>query len=122
MHKILLIDDSPTVLKLMSASLACQGYQVMTAINGTMGLEMAAREKPAVVVLDVNLPDINGLEVLSRMRGDPELQDIPVVLLTGQDDTDLVHKGMSMGAAGFLPKHSTSPKVLCEKLKALLGV
>ena len=122
MQKILLIDDSPTVLKLMSASLACQGYQVMTAVNGTMGLEMVARERPGVVILDINLPDVNGLEILSRMKGDPDLQDIPVVLLSGQDDMDIVHKGMSMGAAGYLPKHSTSPKVLCEKLRALLGV
>lgn len=121
MAKVLLVDDSPTVLKVMSASLMAKGLLVKTASNGAAGLEAARSENFDAIVLDINMPDMNGLELLEKIKADPGLKDVPVILLTGQDDYSMVEKGMTMGAAGFMPKHSTSPKVLIEKLHSILG-
>lgn len=121
MAKIVIIDDSPTVLKVMSASLMAKGLFVKTAANGADGIAEARKEMPNAIILDIHLPDINGLDLLVKFKEDPQLKDIPVILLTGQDDFSNVEKGMSLGACGFLPKHSTSPKVMLEKLHAILG-
>jgi DNA-binding response OmpR family regulator len=121
MAKLLLVDDSPTVLKVMSASLMAKGFAVTTAATGAAGLAAAARERPDAIVLDVYLPDMSGLDVLAKLRESPELNAVPVLLLTGQDDPANVIRGMELGARGFLAKHSTSPKVLIQKLQEILA-
>jgi len=119
--KLLLVDDSPTVQKVMSMSLMANGFAVTVAGTAAGGLDLARRERPDAVVLDVNLPDESGLDLLARMQADPEVAAIPVVLLTGQDDMTRAARGVELGARGFLPKHSTSPKVLVAKLREILG-
>jgi CheY-like chemotaxis protein len=121
MATVLMVDDSPTVLKIMSVSLRAQGMMVRTAGTGAACLAEARREKPDCIVLDIHLPDISGLDLLLELKADPELRAIPVLLFTGHDDLSQVEVGMDRGAAGFLPKHSTSPKVLLSKLRSLLG-
>lgn len=120
MTKVLIIDDSPTVLKIMSTSLFAQGFAVKTAASGTEGLEAAREQMPDVIVLDIHLPDINGLDVLQKLKEHPDLKDAPVLLLTGQDDMTNAQKGMELGASGFLGKHATSPKVLGQKIRDVL--
>jgi len=121
MTKLLLIDDSPTVLKIMSLSLMAGGYAVTTASTGGGGLALARQQTPDVIILDVNLPDISGLELLAKLKQDPVLAAVPVLLLSGQDTLDRAAQGMELGARGFLPKHSTSPKVMLQKLREILG-
>ena len=121
MTKLLLIDDSPTVLKIMSLSLMAGGYAVTTASTGGGGLALARQMTPDVIILDVNLPDISGLELLGKLKEDPVLASVPVLLLSGQDTLDRAAQGMGLGARGFLPKHSTSPKVMLQKLREILG-
>lgn len=120
MAKLLLIDDSPTVLKIMSLSLIANGFAVRTAPTGASGLALARQEKPDAIILDVNLPDINGLELLAHLKQDAVLAQVPVLLLSGQDTLDRAARGIELGARGFLPKHSTSPKVLAQKLREIL--
>ena len=121
MPKILIVDDSPTVLKVMGCSLAAQGLEVKTAAAGTAALDMIRAEHFDALVLDIHLPDIDGLEVLKILKGDPALSALPVMLLSGQDDMEHVQQGIALGAKGFLPKHSTSPKALIERLRGILG-
>jgi DNA-binding response OmpR family regulator len=121
MKKVLLVDDSPTVLKIMSLSLMGSGFVVRTAATGAAGLALAREDKPDVIILDINLPDINGLEVLGKLKEDAALAPVPVLLLTGQDDLAHAARGMELGACGLLPKHSTSPKVLAQKLREILS-
>jgi len=118
--KVVLIDDSQTVLKIMSGSLAAAGFLVKTASNGLEGLVLVRYEKPDAVVLDVNLPDFSGLEVLARLKEDAELRTIPVLLLTTQGDAASASRGMELGASGFLAKHATAPKLLVQRLHELL--
>lgn len=121
MPKLLMIDDSPTVLKIMSLSLMANGYAVKTAATGAAGLAQARQETPDLIILDINLPDISGLELLAQLKTDAVLSNVPVLLLSGQDTLDRAMQGMELGARGFLAKHSTSPKVMVQKLREILG-
>jgi DNA-binding response OmpR family regulator len=119
--KLLMIDDSPTVLKIMSMSLVANGYAVRTAASATAGLALARQETPDLIILDINLPDVNGLELLAKLKQDAVLSQVPVLLLSGQDDLERAARGMELGARGFLAKHATSPKVMVQKLREILG-
>ena len=121
MPKLLMIDDSPTVVKIMSLSLMANGFAVRTAGTGAAGLALARQETPDLIILDINLPDVNGLELLTQLKADAVLVKIPVLLLSGQDTLDRAMRGMELGARGFLAKHSTSPKVMVQKLREILG-
>lgn len=121
MWKLLMIDDSPTVLKIMSLALMANGFKVRTAATGAAGLALARAETPDAIILDINLPDISGLEVLGKIKEDAVLNKVPVLLLSGQDTLERTAQGMELGACGFLAKHSTSPKVMVQKLREILG-
>jgi len=121
MAKLLMIDDSPTVLKIMSLSLMSNGYTVRTAATGAAGLALARQETPDLIILDINLPDIGGLDLLVQLKADAVLGKVPVLLLSGQDTHERVARGMELGARGFLAKHATSPKVMVQKLREILG-
>src|SRR6266545_1752908 len=116
MTKILVIDDEPTIVKLVSASLKPEGYEVYTATDGPSGLKAAHAYKPDLVILDVMLPDIDGLELLSRLRRE---SDVYVILLTARtEDTDKI-VGLSVGADDYVTK-PFSPRELTARVKAAL--
>lgn len=97
---VLVIDDSEDTRDMMKRTLTKVGYRVETAKDGPKGLEMARKLKPSVITLDVMMPEMDGWEVLNALKGDRELADIPVVMLTALSDER--EKGISMGAAEFL--------------------
>jgi signal transduction histidine kinase/CheY-like chemotaxis protein len=98
---LLVIDDDPAVRDLMTRTLSQEGYSVHTAENGARGLELAKALKPAVITLDVMMPGMDGWAVVSALKADPELSNIPVVMLTIVDDQKL---GYTLGAADYLTK------------------
>src|SRR5439155_26503033 len=93
---LLVIDDDPAVGELMERTLSKEGYAVHRAESGARGLERARQLKPSVITLDVMMPGMDGWAVLSALKADPELVDIPVILLTVVDDQKL---GYTLGAA-----------------------
>ena len=117
MKKVLIIEDSRTILAMMSAVLKGGGFDVRTAETGGKGLDQAKEWKPDLILLDVMLPDSNGFDLLEKLKSDESCKDIPVLMLTGQDNPDNVAKGLKLGARDYLVKHSTMPKVLLEKVK-----
>jgi signal transduction histidine kinase/DNA-binding response OmpR family regulator len=98
---LLVIDDDPAVRELMQRTLSLEGYSVHTAENGARGLELAKALKPSVITLDVVMPGMDGWAVVSALKADPQLSDIPVVMLTIVDDQKL---GFTLGAADYLSK------------------
>jgi len=98
---VLAIDDDPDVIDLVTRILSRDGFQVAGALDGESAMELAARLKPCAILLDVILPGMTGWEVLSRLKHDPALSSIPVVMLTTIDDRT---RGMSLGAAEYLVK------------------
>jgi class 3 adenylate cyclase/tRNA A-37 threonylcarbamoyl transferase component Bud32 len=102
--KILLIDDDESILLAVSRVLTVSGFEAVTAPGGTAGLEMIHSVQPDAVVCDVNMPDIDGFEVLRRVRADPASVSLPFVLLTSADERENVRKAMQMGADDFISK------------------
>jgi DNA-binding response OmpR family regulator len=84
--KVLVVEDDPSVRGLLQTLLSAEGYDVVTASDGLAGLVKATSSHPALVLLDLMMPDLGGVRVLEEMRDDPELADIPVVVVTGKVD------------------------------------
>lgn len=114
--KILVVDDEPSILNLVTAYLRQEGYEYYTAADGPSGLKAARAFKPDVIVLDIMLPGMDGLEVLSRLRRET---DAYVIMLTAKaEETDKI-VGLSVGADDYLTK-PFSPRELMARIKAAL--
>lgn len=104
MNKVLVVDDNPDMAKLMARAVADHGYGVCLAGNGPQALEMATDERPDVILLDVMMPGMSGIEVLNRLKMDPELQWIPVILVTAKSQLNDVIEGLDAGAHDYVTK------------------
>jgi len=116
MTKILVIDDEPSILNLVSAYLKPEGYEVYTASDGNAGLKSARAFKPDLIILDLMLPGMDGIELLTRLRRE---SDVYVIMLTARtDETDKI-VGLSVGADDYVTK-PFSPRELTARVKASL--
>jgi PAS domain S-box-containing protein len=102
MNKILLIDDEPDILRVLGISLKADGYEVIPALNGAEGLEAFRREKPAIVITDIKMPGMDGIEVLGKIKEiDPETE---VIIITGHGDIDNAIESLKYGASDYINK------------------
>ena len=116
---ILVVDDESEIVTLLAFHLEAAGFDVLAAFDGLQGLEMARRPGVSLVVLDIMLPGISGLEVLNRLRGASDTRDIPVILLTAlREDTDRI-RGLTVGADDYLTK-PFNPDELVLRAQAIL--
>ncbi len=116
MAKILVIDDEPSIINLVSAYLKPEGYEVFTATDGNAGLKAARAFNPDLIILDLMLPGMDGIELLSRLRRE---SDVYVIMLTARtDETDKI-VGLSVGADDYVTK-PFSPRELVARVKAAL--
>jgi DNA-binding response OmpR family regulator len=104
MSKVLLADDQPKILRLLEIPLRAEGHTVLKAQDGEEALRIARAERPDALILDVLMPGLNGLRVLSRLKSDPELAGMPVVMLTAQSDPEDQRLGLDLGADYYLCK------------------
>jgi len=118
-EKILVVDDEKDLLELVEYNLGKEGYKVLTAENGIDALKAAKKEYPSLIVLDIMLPGMQGLEVLRELKKRPESQNIPVILLTAKgEELDKV-LGLELGADDYVTK-PFSPRELVARVKAVL--
>jgi two-component system phosphate regulon response regulator PhoB len=118
-NRILVVDDEPDIAALVAYHLAKAGYRVATASNGTEAIRAAADQRPDVIVLDLMLPGISGLDVLQTLRKQPETRDVGVILLTARrEEADRI-RGLSLGADDYLTK-PFSPHELTLRVAAIL--
>lgn len=117
--KILLVDDEPDILEIVSYNLSSEGYQVYTAKNGVEGVAKAKKKQPHLIILDVMMPEMDGIEACEVMRATPGLENTIITFLTarGEDYSQLA--GFDAGADDYITK-PIKPKVLVGKVKALL--
>lgn len=117
--KILLVDDEPDILEIVGFNLANEGYTIITAENGLEAVKKAKKEKPHLIVLDVMMPEMDGIEACEHIRQIPELKDVIITFLTarGEDYSQLA--GFNAGADDYITK-PIKPKILVSKVKALL--
>ncbi|QKG79956.1 response regulator [Tenuifilum thalassicum] len=122
MPLILVTDDSPTIRKMVMASLrAIPNATFIEASNGLESIEAITLQKPDAVVLDINMPDMNGVEVLEFIRQHPACSKTPVLILTTRNDDEIKERVITLGAAGFISK-PFQPAVLVSALKKLLNM
>ncbi|MGD8552976.1 MAG: response regulator [Anaerolineales bacterium] len=118
-EKVLIIDDDVDTLKLVGLMLERQGYEIAVASNGTIGLEKAEDLKPELILLDVMMPDLDGYEVTKRLRSDPSLAHIPIIMFTAKTMVDDKVAGFEAGVDDYLTK-PTHPAELTAHVKAVL--
>lgn len=124
MDKLLIADDEESLRLLVSATLASESYEILEAGDGTEALAIARSERPRVVLLDVNMPGMNGLEVCRRIKGDPTLASVRVVMLSTASQTDERAAGAGAGADTYLTKPFSPLELLTviERMMALPSV
>ena len=112
MKKILITEDSPTMRALIVSTISALGdFEVLEAANGFEALRILPREKVDMVITDINMPDINGLELVSFIKGNPNYKSIPLVIISTEGSERDREKGISLGANAYLVK-PFSPKEL----------
>jgi len=117
--KILVIDDTKELVLGLATLLKAQGYQVVAAYDALFGVSLAHKEKPDLIILDIGLPAGGGFYVLRNLKDSVQTLDIPVLVLTAQQETDLEAKVKQMGAAAYLHK-PFAPESLLVQVKEIL--
>ena len=118
-EKILVVDDEEDIVELVRYNLSREGYQTLSAETGEKALRLARTEKPDLVVLDLMLPGMDGLEVTRAMKGDAELRRIPIVMLTAKGEEPDIVAGLELGADDYIVK-PFSTRVLVARVRAAL--
>ncbi|HEY74463.1 MAG: response regulator [Chloroflexi bacterium] len=117
--KILIVEDSPAQALALGQMLEQEGLQVLWAADGLAGVTMAQKYLPDIIVLDIEMPGINGLEACQRLKESEQTAEIPIIMLTVRDDAATVIAGIGQGAIDFIPKDAFSSAVLLETLRQL---
>lgn len=117
--KILLVDDEPDILEIVGYNLSSEGYNVTTAKNGIEAIAKAKKERPHLIILDVMMPEMDGIETCEQIRKSPELKDSIITFLTARGEDYSQVAGFDAGADDYITK-PIKPKLLISKVKALL--
>lgn len=118
--KILLVEDNEFNRRIVRDLLAHQPYDLMEAHDGEAGVETARREKPDLIIMDVQLPRISGLEATRQVRAEPETAEIPIIVVTSFALSGDDKKAMEVGASAYLAK-PYSPRLLLDTIRKMLG-
>ena len=118
-ERILVVDDEEDILELVRFNLSKEGYQAICAETGERAAEIARSEMPDLIVLDLMLPGMDGLEVAKFLKNNPETESIPIVMLTAKGEESDVITGLELGADDYVTK-PFSPKILLARIKAVL--
>lgn len=116
---VLIVEDDPDIVELLQYTLQREGYPVLVAINGDKGLAEARRRHPGLVLLDLMLPGLSGLEVCRALKSEAGTRDIPVVMITAKSEESDVVLGLECGADDYVPK-PFGPRELVARIRAVL--
>lgn len=117
---ILIIEDDKFLRELIAQKILKEGYNVSEALDGEEGMKKIKEEKPDLILLDLILPGIDGFEILSKIKEDPSLSSIPVIILSNLGQREDVEKGMKLGAIDYLIKAHFTPGEIIDKIKTSL--
>jgi DNA-binding response OmpR family regulator len=120
LKKILFIEDERALQKTFHAILKEKGYELISAYDGESGLRLAKEEKPDLILLDLILPKIHGLDVLEALKKDPATKEIPVIVLTNVEQIDAVQRALELGATTYLVKAQYTIEEVLEKIEKIL--
>lgn len=118
LKKVLIVDDEPDILEIISYNLINEGYEILTAKNGIEALDRVDSFKPDLIILDIMMPKMSGVEVCKILRSKPEYNDTMIIFLTALNDESSQIKGLETGADDYVSK-PISPKVLVSRVNAI---
>lgn len=118
--KILLVEDEVFIRDIYERTLIKAGAKVCVASNGKEGVDQAKKELPDLILLDILMPSVNGLEALAKLKADPKTQNIPVVLLTNLGQSGTIKDAFKKGASGYLMKMKMTPYDMVDNIKKFL--
>jgi len=118
--KILIIEDDKFLRELITQKLIKEGYDIIEAVDGEKGIKSVKKEKPDLILLDLILPGIDGFEVLAKIKENPVLSQIPVIILSNLGQKDDIERGLKIGAVDYLIKAHFTPGEIIEKVKVVL--
>ena len=121
MPKILIVEDDPSLANLYQTEIESRGYQTIWAKTGVEGLKQAKDQQPSLILLDIMLPEMGGLEVLSSLKAQEVTKKIPVLVLTNFGDEENVNKALAGGAEEFILKYKIVPSEVVDKIESVLG-
>ncbi len=119
--KILLVDDDMALRQLYSLELSSRNYTVLEAENGEVGIAKAKSDRPDLILLDIMMPQLDGVAALSKIKGDTETKGIPVIMLTNFGQENLVQQAFSLGAVDYLLKYKVTPAEMADKVTEVLS-
>ena len=119
-RKILLVDDSATVLMMERMILASERFQIVTAANGEEAQQRAKTEQPDLILMDIVMPKLNGLQACQAIKSDPETAHIPIILVTTRGEAASLEAGYSSGCSDYVTKPVNSAELL-SKIRNILG-
>lgn len=120
-ERILIVEDDKALREMYQLRLSINGYDVLEAKDGEEGLDTAIKEKPDLILLDIMMPKMSGMDVLDILKSTPETKDIPVIVLTALNEESVRSKGLVYGADDYLVKAQTMPGKVVEKIEAILS-
>jgi len=121
-NKLLLVEDDPMVVRMYQRKLEKDGFQLILAFNGEEGLAALKKEKPELILLDIMMPKMNGIDMLKTVKADPAFKDIPIVMLTNLGDRpEDVQKCKELGAEDYWVKANIPLKEITERIKKILA-
>ncbi len=119
---LLLVEDDPLLVNMYHTKFATEGFQVFTATDGEVGLNLAQEHLPDIIVLDIMMPRLDGIEVLRALRQNPTLKNIPVLMLSNLSELAKQKEAMELGAKEFLIKANLTPTQVVAKIKQHLSI
>lgn len=117
---ILIVEDDSFVMDIYQTKLVQEGFGITTAANGMEALKILEKEKPNLILLDIIMPYVDGLEVLKKVRSMDQMKDVPIILLTNLSQKEEVDQGMALGANDYLIKSHFTPSEVLEKVNKYL--
>jgi len=118
--KVLIVEDDTALFNMYSVELKIKGYDVLNVNDGLQALPKAKDYQPDIILLDIMLPGMNGLNILTELKADPQTADIPVIMLTNYGSEDNVKTALESGAADYIMKYKILPSELSEKIEVVL--
>lgn len=119
--KVLIVEDDMALFNMYSVELKIKGYDVLNVNDGLQALPKTKDYQPDIVLLDIMLPGMNGLNILTELKSDPQTSEIPIIMLTNYGSEDNVKKALESGAADYIMKYKILPSELSDKIGAVLG-
>ena len=120
MGKILIVDDNPVIQKMLVDRIAQEGYTVLTANNGKEGIELAIKEKPDLAILDIVMPEMDGLTMLKKLRADPSGAEMQVMMLTSMEDSASISEALNNKVFKYMKKDALDVQEVVENIHIIL--